>query len=124
MKSSAGDNEVNEERDHHPTDRFVHEFCKVFGQYGVPEYGCGGLMFPDFLELQSKDSNLSQTVLESYQSCVKVTLNRQVGSRYFVTANAIKVIFLWDAAIQFLKFTGKDKGNKLEREVFRKLHDV
>ena len=39
-------------------------------------------------------------------------------------ANATKIIFLKDAAIAFLKFTGKDRaGNKLEQNVFSKLHD-
>ena len=46
------------------------------------------------------------------------------GSRYFVTAsNACKIIFLKDAAIDFLNFTGKHSGNKLERDVFAKLKD-
>ena len=56
---------------------------------------------------------------------MKVNLHRQVGSRYFVSAaNVTKIVFLKDAAIEFLKFTGKDTaGNKLERDVFAKLHD-
>ena len=59
-----------------------------------------------------------------YQSCANVCLHRQVGSRYFVTAtNACKIVFLKDAAIDFLKFTGKDSGNRLERDVFTKLQD-
>ena len=59
-----------------------------------------------------------------YQSCAKVRLHRQVGSRYFVTAaNACKIVFLTDAVIDFLKFTGKDSGNRLERDVFTKLQD-
>ena len=32
----------------------------------------------------------------------------QVGSRYFVSAsNAVKIVFLKEAAIHFLKYTGK-----------------
>lgn len=59
-----------------------------------------------------------------YQACSKVRLHRQVGSRYFVTAtNACKIVFLKDAAIEFLKFTGRNSGNKLERDVFSKLQD-
>ena len=51
-------------------------------------------------------------------------LDRQVGSRYFVTAsNAGKVLFLREAALDFLQYTGKNNGNKLEREVFKKLED-
>ena len=52
-------------------------------------------------------------------------LHRQIGSRYFVTAsNACKVLILKDAAIAFLTFTGKNYGNKLERDVFAKLQDA
>ena len=60
-----------------------------------------------------------------YQECLKVKMHRQIGSRYFVTSdNATKILFLKDAAIAFLKFTGKDRtGNKLEQDVFSKLHD-
>lgn len=51
-------------------------------------------------------------------------LHRQVGSRYFVTAaNACKIVFLKDAAIECLKFTGKDSGKRLERDVFIELQD-
>ncbi len=50
-------------------------------------------------------------------------MNRQVGSRYFVTAaNSGKVLFLRQAAIDFLSFTGKEKGNRLEQTVSEKLH--
>ena len=45
---------------HHPVDTLFHEFCKVFGKHGTPEYGCGVLGFPDFLALMSTDSSLSQ----------------------------------------------------------------
>ena len=51
-------------------------------------------------------------------------MDRQVGSRYFVTAaNSGKVLFLRQAAIDFLSFTGKEKGNKLEQTVYEKLHE-
>ena len=51
-------------------------------------------------------------------------LHRQVGSRYFVTAaNTCKIKFLRDAAVEFLKFTGRDAENKLEQNVFLKLQD-
>ena len=59
-----------------------------------------------------------------YQQCAKIKLDRQVGSRYFVTAaNAGKVLFMQEAAISFLKYTGKENGNKLERSVFQKLQN-
>lgn len=107
---------------YHRVDSFVHEFCKLFGKTGVPEYCCG-TMFLDFLELRAADTKDVEQVY--YLSCLKVKLHRQVGSRYFVSAaNAVKILFLKDAAMEFLKFTGKDTaGNKLEQEVFRKLQD-
>ena len=103
-------------------DTFVHEFCKLFSKTGGPEYACGVLSFPDFLEL--KVSTMEGDVAY-FRECLKVNLHRQIGSRYFVTAaNATKILFLKDAAIAFLKFTGKGSaGNKLENAVFSKLHD-
>ena len=103
----------------HNVDTLVYEFCKLFGRCG-PEYACG-VSFNDFLHLKISTTENA----EYYQTCLKVHLQRQVGSRYFVTAlNATKVLFLKDAAIDFLKFTGKDtRGNKLERDLFAKLND-
>ena len=37
-----------QQMEHDHIDTFIHEFCKVFGKNGVPEYGCGNLTFPDF----------------------------------------------------------------------------
>ena len=104
-------------REHHTVDTLVHEFCKLFGCNGVPEYCCGVLAFPDFLSIMQKDDPY-------YHSCSNIILDRQVGTRYFVTAsNAAKILLLKDAAIQFLNFTGKNCGNKLEKEVYKKLQD-
>ena len=91
----------------------------------MPEYTCGAQSFPDFLALMSTDSELiSNKDKQYYQACANVTLDRQVGSRYFVSAaNASKILFLKDAAIEYLKFTGKNDGNKLERAVYLKLQD-
>ena len=104
-----------------PVDSIVHEFAKLFGSHGTPEYGLGCVQFPDFLSIKANDCTCSQLY---YQSCLHITLSCQVGSRYFVTShNAAKVLFLAPAAIEFLKFTGKCDGNKLERSVFEKLQD-
>lgn len=110
------------DRERHPVDVFVHEFCKLFGKFGCPEYGCGAINFPDFLAIMLRsDSKQSSTY---YNLCASVTLERQVGSRYFVTAaNAAKIVFLKDAAIEFLEYSGKSTGNKLERDVYTKLHN-
>ena len=47
-----------------------------------------------------------------------------MGSRYFVSAaNGCKVMFLKDAVVHFLVYTGRDTGNKLERDLYAKLLD-
>ncbi len=59
----------------------------------------------------------------SCKSTIKTSLSYvYIGSRYFVTAsNDCLVIFLKNAAIEYLNFTGKSTGgNKLERVVFSK----
>ena len=38
-------------------------------------------------------------------------------------ANGCKILYLRNAAIEYLKFTGKNAGNKLERDVLHKLQD-
>lgn len=54
-----------------------------------------------------------------------MNLHRQVGSRYFVSAsNAARIVFLAEAAAEFLRYTGKQSGNKLEIEVYMKLMSV
>ena len=55
-----------------------------------------------------------------------VRLERQVGSRYFVTAaNGSKALFLACAALEYFKFNGvsETNGNKLEKELYLKLQD-
>ena len=105
--------------DNPQADVFVHEFCKLLGQHGVPEYGLGSLAFPDFLQLCVHSEKKVY-----YEQCLKIRLQRQVGNRYFVTAaNATKILFLCEAATDFLVYSGKDKGNKLECSVFQKLQD-
>lgn len=45
-----------------------------------------------------------------------VLLERQIGSRYFVSAsNAMKIVFLKSAAIEFLTYTDRMNGTKLEK---------
>ena len=100
----------------------VHELCKLFGTSGVPEYCSGVVSFPEFLEVKIHSTSDEQQTY--YHNCVKIRLHRQVGSRYFVSAaNACKVLYFRNAAIKYLKFTGKDAGNKLEQDVLLKLQD-
>jgi hypothetical protein len=113
----------SESERHHPVDTLVYEFCKLFSKNSTLEYGCG-VSFSDFLSLKSSDNFVPEELSAYYASCLNITLERQVGSRYFVTAaNAAKIYFLKEAAVEFFKYTGKNTGNKLEREVLEKLYD-
>ena len=112
--------------DNASSDVLVHEFCKLLSKngskHGTPEYCHGASAFPDFLALKSDSSQSNEA--RYYQKCKQIKMDRQVGSRYFVTAaNSGKVLFLRQAAIDFLSFTGKEKGNKLEQTVYQKLHE-
>ena len=111
-------------RSRYPVDALVHQFYKLFGKHGTPEYGAGVLNFPDFLHVQAQNVTMNDFDQLYYRHCLKVALERQVGSRYFVTAhNAGKVLFLRKAAIEYLQKTGKNQGNQLEKEVYSKLQD-
>ena len=121
-EASATDQESCSGREYHPADVLVRECCKLIGKHGTPEYGSGVLEFPDFLDIMRSDSTLSGDDLAYYSACRNITLERQVGSRYFVTAsNASKLFFLKDAVMQFLEYSGKSDGNRLERDIYAKL---
>lgn len=70
MKSIYEDNVI---------DRFVHEFCKLFGCHGTPEYAVGCMQFKDFLTYRANQNDDHQLY---YESCLRVSLSRQVGSQY------------------------------------------
>ena len=109
-------------RDRDSVETFIYEFCKLFGTSGVPEYG-SGRNFHDYLQLKIGECKPDEK--DYYQSCAQTTLERQVGNRYFVSAsNATKIIFLAEAAINYLEYTGKSDGNNLERTVYQKLNNV
>ena len=96
-------------REYHSVDVFVHEFCKLFGCYGVSEYAYGAKKFIDFLNIMSVDPSLAAKVASYYKSCTDVILDHQIGSHYFVTAaNAGKILYLKEAAVE-VYWTGKWK---------------
>ena len=66
-------------RDYEPGDRFVHEFCKVFGKHGTPEYGHGVLHFPDFLRIQAEKYGNADSETK-YEQAATIKLQRQVGT--------------------------------------------
>ena len=116
--------EVNETegscREYEPDDRFVHEFCKVIGKHGTPEYGHG---FPDFLKSRILEGETNGDLITQYDDVQTIKLQRQVGSRYFVTAsNAAKVYCLAPVAAEYLQNLSDRKAlNKLEQELLNKL---
>lgn len=78
VTSTMNSSDSSQQREYHSTDVLVHEYCKLLGKNGVPEYGLGTLAFPDFLE----ESCISGSEKASYyQLCSKVMLDRQVGSQ-------------------------------------------
>ena len=114
--------DLSSSRKYHPVDTLVHEFCKLFGKHGTPEYGCGVLTFPDFLALKESDSSSSEEDRMYYRSCAVVKLDCQVGSRYSCQLLMRPRLFLRQmagAAVSFLKYT----GNKLEVDLLAKLQD-
>ena len=78
IKKAEHDKEhVNTNKEHHSVDTLVHEFCKLFGHCGVPEYACGVLSFPDFLLLMVADTSLDPKLMLYYQSCCAVKLEKK-----------------------------------------------
>ena len=56
---------ISNDREHHPVDTLVHEFCKLFGKYGSPEYGCGAVSFTGYLAIMSSDLKTNVTVCKN-----------------------------------------------------------
>lgn len=112
-------------REYEPGDRFVHEFCKLFGKHGTPEYGHGVLDLPDFLtaNAQTAESNGNMAKAQLYRKALQVKLHRQIGSRYFVTAsNAARAFYLVPTAVEYIEELKCIKElNRLEKEVHKKL---
>lgn len=59
--------ELHAHREYDLTDTLIHEFCKLFGRYGTPEYGCGCLAFPDFLAIKMMNKNKQKTIISYAQ---------------------------------------------------------
>ena len=80
-------------RKYRSVDVLVHEFCKLFGKHGVPQYTCGVISFLDLIiNDDSVHGDKDQTY---YFLCSFITLDHQVGSRYFVSAaNACKILLV------------------------------
>ena len=115
-------------REYEPGDCFVHEFCKLLGKHGTPEYGHGVLDFPDFLLATANAAEASGDTNKAsiYKAALNVNLHRQVGSRYFITAsNAAKAYYLAPMAKAYLEELSTTKElNRLEKEVQKKLNST
>ena len=82
-------------------DLFVCETAKLFGHLGTPEYGYGASSFRIFLVRKAEECTGEEKAY--YEYAQKVTLERQIGSRYYVTScNAGCIYFLCSAMITFL----------------------
>ena len=68
--SNCIEDEEEDSTRYHKVDTLVHEFCKLFGTTGVPEYCLGVVSFPDFLALKVNSSDGTKTT-------TKVHLHRQ-----------------------------------------------
>ena len=66
---------LTESERYHPIDKIVHEFCKLMGKHGAPEYGSGVHKFPDYLQLMLEGDSLDADSRQYYQACVTVNLH-------------------------------------------------
>ena len=84
INSESDKGNADKEREHNQTDNFIHKFTKLFSQHGVPEYCVGVLQLSDYIQLQLEQEKDPEKIY--YQECESITFERQVGSRYFVSA--------------------------------------
>ena len=104
-------------------DKIVHTMCKLLGHLGShPEYGMGVRAFPEFLQTLMEEVNGvddEAEEMEEVKAALGVKLQRQVGSRYFVTArNAGRLFYLKKFIEKFLEQLKVIKTlNKLESSV-------
>ena len=63
-----------------------------------------GRDFRDYVNYQLTEDKLHENN-DRLQNVLNTTLQRQVGSRYFVTAyNSVRIFFLHSAALEFLNY--------------------
>ena len=104
-------------------DKIVHTMCKLIGHLGShPEYGVGVRSFPEFLQALLEEANAiddEAEETEEIKAALGVKLQRQVGSRYFVTArNAGRLFYLTKLIEKFLQQAKLLKTlNRLENDV-------
>ena len=115
--------ELRVKKMHHDIDKVVHETAKLFGHLGTPEYCVGAETFRIFLSIKAREC--AGVDRDYYECAQKVFLERQVGSRYYVTAyNAGRIFFLRKAMVAFLNEQKLLKSlNILETSCLEKLQD-
>ncbi len=98
-------------------------FASSLGMLALTEYG-QGISFRDHIKLELSKPNTSNRTIY-LNNVLNTTLERQVGSRYFVTAyNSARIYFLYLAVLEFLQNLSTMKSlNRLEQYVLLKLQD-
>ena len=98
-------------------------FANYWDKVGTPEYG-QGITFKDYITYELNKPNTSNRATY-LNNVLKTNLERQVRSRYFVTAyNSSRIHFLYPAALDFLNNLRTVKTlNRLEQYVLTKLQD-
>ena len=118
---------INEQGKHSVgIDLIVHSTCKLLGHLGTnPEYGRGVIGFPEFLKATLEDARVETQQLDNMTAPIHVRLERQVGSRYFVTSrNAGRNFFLAPHAVNYIHTLENTKElNNLERDVLQYLEN-
>ena len=107
-------------------DLVVHSACKLLGHLGTnPEYGKGVVGFPEFLQAALENAQIGANAedIDAIRAAINVRLERQVGSRYFVTSrNAGRLFFLAPQAVKYVQSLQIVKElNNLEKDVLRQL---
>ena len=108
-------------------DLIVHSTCKLLGHLGTnPEYGRGVIGFPEFLKAALEDATTASMESEWLDNMRVAMLERQVGSRYFVTSrNAGRILFLAPHAAKYIHSLEKTKElNNLGRNVLQYMENT
>ena len=114
--------ERNSNGSYHDIDLFVREIAKLFGHLGTPE-NADGASFRVFLAHRATECVGAEK--EYYVNAQRIILERQIGSRYYVTScNAGRIYFLSKAMVAFLMEQKMIKSlNRLESTCLKKLQD-
>ena len=106
-------------------DTFVAELCSTVGMKMSPATVFDlalGYISDQYAHYHTVSDDQVQAFGE-VMSVLRTAASRYKGEFGKVPVLIIDRVFLKDAAVAFLKFTSRDRENKLEREVYSKFHD-